>query len=239
MHSHPSPNFDSRNGQPIDMLVIHYTDMLNWQDALARLCDKEAKVSAHYLITEQGEVHPLVAEGDRAWHAGESSWRGQANINTRSIGIELSNPGHSEGYIPFPDAQMQALIELSRGILERHPIDARNVVGHSDIAFLRKSDPGELFDWKRLAQAGVGVFPFDVQKLTAGADLKRGDSGKPVIKLQTALANYGYGLKLDGDFGEKTEKCVIAFQRHFRPKIIDGVWDSECAGLLAALHGLV
>ena len=239
MHQHASPNFDSRNAQPVDMLVLHYTDMLNWQDALARLCDAEAKVSAHYLITESGEVHALVEESNRAWHAGEASWRGASNINTRSVGIELSNPGHSHGYTHFGQAQMLALIDLARAIVARHNIPARNVVGHSDVAFLRKQDPGELFDWRRLAQAGVGVFPFDAVKLTAGAELKRGDSGKPVIKLQTSLSNWGYGLKLDGDFGEKTEKCVVAFQRHYRPKTIDGVWDAECAGLLAALHALV
>ena len=229
---------DSRNGQPVDMLVLHYTDMVNWRDALARLSDPETRVSAHYLINEEGDVYQMVAEEMRAWHAGESYWRGASNINARSIGIEISNPGHSGGLTPFTDAQMVSLTALAHGIIARHAIPARNVVGHSDVAFLRKMDPGERFDWKRLAKAGIGLFPFDARSMTGHA-LKREDSGTDVMKLQTSLANWGYGLKLDGRFGEKTEQCVIAFQRHYRPQEISGIWDSECAGLLAALHGLV
>ncbi len=238
MHPHPSPNFDTRGGQAIDMLVLHYTDMFNWRDALTRLADAQARVSAHYLVNEEGDVYKMVEEENRAWHAGESHWRGNANINSRSIGIEISNPGHSHGLVPFPEKQMQAVTALCHDIVTRHAIPARNVVGHSDVAFLRKDDPGELFDWKRLAKAGVGVFPFDAKKLT-GSELRREDTGTDVMKLQTSLANWGYGLKLDGRFGEKTEKCVIAFQRHYRPTEISGIWDNECAGLLAALHGLV
>lgn len=238
MHSQSSPNFDARNGHVIDMLVLHYTDMLHWQDALDRLCDPATKVSAHYLVTEEGEVYRMVEETERAWHAGESSWRGHANINTRSVGIEVSNPGHSHGLVPFPDAQMRAVTELCRDIVTRHAIPPRNVVAHSDVAFLRKTDPGELFDWPRLAKAGVGVFPFEARPLT-GTALRREDTGTEVMKLQTSLANWGYGLKLDGRFGEKTERCVQAFQRHYRPAEISGIWDNECSGLLAALHGLV
>ncbi|MFM9890774.1 MAG: N-acetylmuramoyl-L-alanine amidase [Rickettsiales bacterium] len=239
MHlTHPSPNHDSRNDQAIDMLVLHYTDMLSAGVAIARLCDPAAAVSAHYVVNEAGQVASLVAESQRAWHAGESSWRGNANINARSIGVEIANPGHSNGYVPFPEAQMQAVVRLCGEIIQRHRIEPHNVVGHSDVAFLRKSDPGELFDWPRLAVAGVGIFPH-LAKPMVGSGLKRGDTGKPVIRLQTALSNWGYGLKLDGDYGEKTEKCVVAFQRHYRPANISGVWDDECAGLLAALHGMV
>lgn len=232
-----SPNFDSRGGQPIDTLVMHYTDMLTAQEAIDRLCNEDAKVSAHYVIDEQGRVTQLVDECERAWHAGESHWRGHNNMNARSIGIEIANRGHSHGYTEFPDAQMQAVAELSREIIARHDVPARNVVGHSDIAFLRKMDPGELFDWPRLARAGVGIFPFDAKPMLAG-ELRKDDSGTQVMKLQTSLANWGYGLKLDGRFGEKTEACVKAFQRHYRPERIDGVWDNSCAGLLAALHAL-
>jgi N-acetylmuramoyl-L-alanine amidase len=236
--THPSPNFDDRHGQPIDMLVLHYTDMLSAQAAVERLCDPEARVSAHYVVGETGEVFALVDEAMRAWHAGESSWRDHSNINHRSVGIEVANPGHSHGYVPFPKVQMQAVAALSKAIIDRHAIPARNVVGHSDVAFLRKADPGELFGWPMLARAGVGLFPFDAHPMV-GSDLARGDNGKKVIRLQTALANWGYGLKLDGDYGEKTEKCVVAFQRHYRPADISGMWDDECAGLLAALHWLV
>lgn len=238
IHACPSPNHDSRGDQSIDMLVLHYTDMLSAEEAIARLCDEQAKVSAHYVVSEAGEVTQLVEESMRAWHAGESHWRGNNNINARSIGIEIANRGHSHDYPDFPPAQMQAVTALAQAILARHAIPERNVVGHSDIAFLRKQDPGEKFDWAGLANAGVGIFPHQARPMP-GAELKKGDTGNAVIRLQTSLSNWGYGLKLDGKFAEKTEACVIAFQRHYRPALLDGVWDNECAGLLAALHGLV
>ena len=236
--THRSPNFDARKDGIIDMLVLHYTDMQSGAEAIAHLCSEASRVSAHYVVEEDGEIYQLVDEDQRAWHAGESYWRGHSNINGRSIGIEIVNPGHSHGYRAFAELQMQSVIELCHGIIARHPIPARNVIGHSDAAFLRKMDPGELFDWPRLARAAVGIFPFAARPMM-GSQLMRGDNGKQVIRLQTALHNWGYGLKLDGDYGVKTEQCVIAFQRHYRPDNIDGKWDDECAGLLAALHGLV
>jgi len=236
--THSSPNFDDRKGEPVDMLVLHYTDMLSATAAIDHLCKAESRVSAHYVVAEDGEVFRLVDEEKRAWHAGESAWRGHANINSRSIGIEVENLGHSNGYKAFPELQMQGVITLCHEILARHAIPPRNVVGHSDVAFLRKMDPGELFDWPRLARAAIGVFPFGARPML-GSELRRGDNGKKVIRLQMALSNWGYGLKLDGDYGPKTEHCVIAFQRHYRPGNIDGLWDDECAGLLAALHGMV
>lgn len=235
--SRPSPNFDARGELPIDTLVLHYTDMLSADEAIARLCDAQAKVSAHYVVAEDGTTTQLVAESSRAWHAGESHWRGSNQMNARSIGIEIANRGHSHDYPDFPDAQMQSVVALCRDIIDRYAIPARNVVGHSDIAFLRKTDPGEKFDWPRLARAGVGLFPFEARALT-GTELHQGDTGTAVMKLQTSLANWGYGLKLDGKFGEKTKACVVAFQRHYRPQNLDGVWDAQCAGLLAALHAL-
>lgn len=232
--SRPSPNFDSRGNQPIDMLVLHYTDMDTTEAALARLVDPESRVSAHYVVSERGEVYQLVSETERAWHAGESHWRGSAAINARSIGIEIANRGHSNDYPDFPEVQMDAVIALCKDIIQRYNIPERNVVGHSDIAFLRKVDPGEKFDWRKLAKAGIGIFPN--AKPVSGSELRRGDTGNTVIRLQTSLSNWGYGLKLDGKFGEKTECCVMAFQRHYRPEKLDGVWDNECAGILAALH---
>jgi len=236
--SKPSLNHDTRHGQTVDMLVFHYTDMLTSDEAVARLMDPEAKVSAHYVVSEAGEVIQLVEESERAWHAGESHWRGHNNINARSVGIEICNPGHTNGYTEFPLRQMKAVIKLAQEIIDRHSIPTRNVVGHSDVAFLRKDDPGELFDWQSCAKSGVGLFPFEARPMP-GPVLSRGDTGTTVIRLQTALANWGYGLKLDGEYGEKTEKCVRAFQRHYRPSNLDGIWDNECSGLLAALHGLV
>jgi N-acetylmuramoyl-L-alanine amidase len=209
----PSPNHDDRGGSAIDMLVLHYTGMTSAKAALERLCDPAAKVSAHYTVDEDGTVYAHVPEARRAWHAGVSSWAGAADVNARSIGIELVNPGHEFGYRDFTDAQIEALITLCHGILLRHPIASARVLGHSDVAPARKEDPGELFPWARLAKAGIGLWP----KAIAG------DLGPE------ALSRYGY------DPDAPQDKVITAFQRHFRPKKLDGQWDSECAGMLASL----
>lgn len=213
-----SPNFDSRDGQSIDMLVLHYTGMKSGQEALEKLCDEAAKVSAHYMVTEDGTIFQLVHENDRAWHAGVSYWRGNSNINQRSIGIEIVNKGHEFDYTPFPEIQMEAVAELCSDILSRHKIPPRNVVAHSDIAPTRKKDPGELFDWQFLAKKGIGLFPLNPSSLTPAPS--------------SLLANYGY------DIGDLTQ-AITAFQRHFRPQNISGIWDDECAKLLAALLAMV
>ena len=215
---HLSPNFDVRsNGISIDMLVIHYTGMTSGAAALARLCDSTAKVSAHYLIEEDGRVFQLVDEGNRAWHAGVSCWFGNNNLNDRSIGIELVNPGHEFGYRSFPEAQMQALIGLSRDILARYSITARNVVGHSDVAPTRKKDPGELFDWQALAAAGIGLWPVKGNN----SDLK------PTV----LLTQIGYSV-------DTLELALKAFQRRYRPHRVDGICDKETFGLLAAVASM-
>lgn len=218
----PSPNFDGREGHIVDMLVLHYTGMPSAEAALSRLRDPQAKVSAHYVVEENGRIHRLVGENMRAWHAGVSHWRGHSNINQRSIGIEIVNPGHEFGYRPFPPAQMEAVAELCQGILARHPIPARNVVGHSDVAPARKEDPGELFDWPWLAGQGVGLWPGVL-------------SDMPVSELLTVrerLSRYGYETgAADGGM----VKTILAFQRHFRPRALSGAWDGECEAILAAL----
>lgn len=212
-----SPNFDERLADtPIDMLVLHYTGMETANAALDRLCDPEAKVSAHYLIDEDGAVTALVGEDKRAWHAGVSYWRGETDINARSIGIELVNPGHEFGYREFPEAQMAALKDLALGILDRHPIPAHNVVGHSDVAPGRKTDPGELFDWAGLAAAGIGLWPEADETDCDPADVPR------------MLAEYGYDLT-----GEAA--AITAFQRHFCPESLGGPFDAAAAGRLKAL----
>ncbi len=214
-----SPNFGPRPaGMPIDMLVLHYTGMRTAEAALARLCDPAAQVSAHYVIDEDGTVHALVDEAMRAWHAGEAFWRGETDVNGRSIGIELVNPGHEFGYRPFPEAQMAALIALAREIVARHPIPPANVVGHSDLAPRRKADPGELFDWPRLAAAGLGRWP-------DGAAVGQGEGDAARL-----LASVGYETV-------DMEKTVAAFQRHFRPTRIDGILDGETLGRLRMLAG--
>ncbi len=220
----PSPNFDRRpagaGGEAtVDMLVLHYTGMRDAEEALAHLCDPAAKVSAHYVIDEEGTVFVLVDEGCRAWHAGAASWRGRGDVNGRSLGIELVNPGHEFGYRAFADAQMTALQGLARDILARHPIPPRNVVGHSDVAPRRKRDPGELFDWARLARAGVGLWPFDSEPFEAGDD-----------EVRSRLGAFGYET-------EDLSLTVAAFQRHFRPAAVTGEVDGETAGRLEALAG--
>lgn len=213
-----SPNFNDRPpGTPIDMLVLHYTGMTRTDEALGRLCDPASQVSAHYLIDEDGAVYRLVAENRRAWHAGLALWRGQRDVNGRSIGIELANPGHEFGYRAFPEAQMAALTDLALAILARHPIPPRNVVGHSDIAPDRKLDPGERFDWPGLAARGIGLYP-------APGQPAEGD-------LLGLLAEYGY------DTGAR--QVIAAFQRHFRPSRIDGEADAETRSILGRLIAAV
>jgi N-acetylmuramoyl-L-alanine amidase len=212
----PSPNHDARDAA-VDMLVLHYTGMKTADEALARLTDPAAKVSAHYTIGRDGRVYRHVPEDRRAWHAGVSYWAGARNINARSIGIELVNPGHEFGYIPFTDEQIAALIDIAQEIMARHNISPARVVGHSDVAPARKEDPGELFPWRALAEYGIGLWP----------------EGGVQTAPQNALAQFGYGLPPDVEWTEKD--VVRAFQRRFRPKKLDGLWDVECALRLASL----
>ncbi len=221
------------------MLVLHYTGMPGGQEALERLCDAQAKVSAHYLVEEDGQVFQLVEESERAWHAGVSHWRGHSNINQRSIGVEIVNPGHEFGYRAFPEAQMQAVTALCKDILSRHTIPARNVVGHSDVAFMRKQDPGELFDWQGLAAEDIGLWHGDPPPHQGYRSLKQGDGGEAVRQMQEALSLYGYDMSVDCLFGSVSEAAVIAFQRHFRQEKVDGVWDAACDARLAALLALI
>jgi len=225
-----SPNHDARpDGTPIDMLVLHYTGMQSGAAAIERLCDPQAKVSAHYCIEENGTICALVPEARRAWHAGVSWWRGERDINARSIGIELVNPGHEWGYRPFPEKQMAALIELAGDILTRHPIPKRNVVGHSDVAPARKQDPGELFDWRRLAGRGIGLWPDPI-------DLPRGMKGADALGL---LAHIGYDPKAAMPGHEVLPTLVMAFQRHFRQSVVDGGLDEETAMLIWSMSRMV
>lgn len=223
-----SPNFDSRQGAPVSILVLHYTGMPDTAAALHRLRDPASKVSAHYLVEETGTTYQLVEESERAWHAGVSSWRGITDVNAHSIGIEIANPGHEFGYPEFPAPQMKSVMELCKEILARHStIEARNVVGHSDVAPERKQDPGEKFNWKRLANAGIGLWPDIAGKVT--------DYGDNMREIQRKLQQYGYGVELTGMLDEKTRAVITAFQRHFRPKYISGAWDGECDALLVNL----
>ncbi|THD36827.1 MAG: N-acetylmuramoyl-L-alanine amidase [Sphingomonas sp.] len=214
----PSPNFNERQ-LPVTMIVLHYTGMESAEAAISRLTDASAEVSAHYLIDEDGTVHRLVAEDKRAWHAGASHWRGITDVNSASVGIELVNPGHEFGYRDFTDAQIDALCPLLDDIKQRYGITRGNIVGHSDIAPTRKQDPGERFPWGTLARLRLAM-PRPTKNLI---DPLWSDAG-----FLLALERFGY---------EVTDKlaAVVAFQRRFRPELIDGEIDGECRSLLLAL----
>lgn len=213
-----SPNHNERK-LPITMVVLHYTGMKSAAEALERMCDPAAEVSAHYMIDEDGTVTNLVPEEKRAWHAGLSYWRGVTDINSASIGIELVNPGHEFGYRPFPEPQMDALLPLLGDIMDRHDIPRANVVGHSDIAPARKQDPGEYFDWNRLGQLGLAL---DIP--AAKMNLFYDNPGAFYL----AMERFGYDIT-DG------RAAVRAFQRRWRPMIIDGEIDGEIGGILFEL----
>lgn len=194
----PSPNFNERK-EPLEMLVLHYTGMKTAQEAIDRLRDPEAKVSAHYVIDENGEIYSLVDEDKRAWHAGVSSWKGKTDINSRSVGIEIVNPGHEFGYRSFPEKQIQSVMSLSKEIIKRNFILSENIVGHSDIAPTRKADPGELFPWKKLAENGIGVWTDDFST--------------PEKSVKEMLETIGYDTTDE-------QAALTAFQRRFYPEAI-------------------
>ncbi|WP_374990366.1 N-acetylmuramoyl-L-alanine amidase [Sphingosinicella sp. LHD-64] len=213
-----SPNFDERD-RPISVIVLHYTGMESAEAAIERLCDPEARVSCHYLVDEDGRVLRMVPEDKCAWHAGKSYWRGVTALNGCSIGIEIVNPGHEFGYRPFPEAQIEALIPLVSDIKDRHGVTRGNIVGHSDIAPARKQDPGELFPWGRLARLRLAL-PRPTKNLM---DPNWTDGG-----FLLALERFGYDVA-------DPLAATVAFQRRFRPELIDGTIDGECRALLLAL----
>jgi N-acetylmuramoyl-L-alanine amidase len=232
----PSPNFDARRGPP-DMLVLHYTGMQTGEAALARLRDPDAGVSAHYLVEEDGRVFQLVPEERRAWHAGRGVWRGEDDVNAASIGIEVVNPGHEFGYRPFPEAQIAAVTALVAAVRDRWTIPDNRIIAHSDLAPDRKADPGELFPWKRLAEAGHGLWVEPAAERVAALTglLQTGDEGIGVMVLRAGLHRLGYGLKPGPDYDAETETTVRAFQRHWRPARVDGVADGETRARLVGL----
>jgi N-acetylmuramoyl-L-alanine amidase len=231
----PSPNHGERRVARPDMLLLHYTGMPDAEAALERLCDPHAQVSAHYLVFEDGEIVQMVPETRRAWHAGVSSWAGVKDINSHSIGIEIANPGHDNGYPDFPDAQIDAVIALCRDIVARNHIRPERVLAHADVAPARKQDPGEKFPWARLHAAGIGhwVTPAAIE---GGPVIAIGDGGPGVRALQQDLAAYGYGIMATGHYDEATAQVVLAFQRHFRPARADSVADVSTVATLEKLQ---
>ena len=229
----PSSNFEARTAPP-HILVLHYTGMKSGTEALARLCDPAPpRVSAHYMVEEDGTVYRLVPEARVAWHAGVSSWKGERNLNGVSIGVEIVNPGHEWGYRPFPERQIDKLISLIDDIRTRWTIPDQNIVGHSDIAPGRKDDPGELFPWARLHQAGHGIWV--PPQAAPGEPLREADEGVGVFALQAGLTRLGYDSAPSGVFDAGTRDIVTAFQRHWRPSLCDGVADGETRATLMAV----
>jgi len=231
----PSPNHGERNASP-DMIVLHYTGMPNDEDAINHLCNPATEVSAHYVVLQDGYIVQLVAEARRAWHAGASSWAGESDINSRSIGIEIANPGHDHGYPAFPKRQVAAVTALCRSILSRHQIAADRVLAHSDIAPSRKRDPGEKFPWKALADSGIGLWVKPTPMTQAGPVFTLGDSNPAIAETQALLASFGYAVTASGHLDGATRDAVAAFQRHFRSQGVDGNIDEST---LATLKDLI
>jgi len=231
----PSPNFGERRGGRVpDLLILHYTGMASAGAACRWLCDESSGVSCHYLVDEAGAVAQLVDEDMRAWHAGVSSWEGERDVNSRSIGIEIHNPGAEGGYPDFPPAQMAAVETLARDIIERHRIAPRHVLAHSDVAPGRKIDPGEKFDWKGLAAAGVGLW-VEASGEAGGPALRPGDEGEAVKSFKADLERFGYRIGPGATYDEATRIVVMALQRHFRPGLVDGIADGATRAVLAGL----
>lgn len=214
----PSPNFDERK-LPVTMLIMHYTGMETGAAAIDWLANPEAKVSAHYVVNEDGQIVQMVAEKHRAWHAGRSYWREVEDVNSASVGIEIVNPGHEFGYRPFPEAQMDSVVRLAKSIVDRYDIPRANVVGHSDIAPTRKQDPGELFDWARLAKHHLAL---------ARPTKSLMDPGWTDGGFMLALQRFGYDIS-DGP------AAIRAFERRFRPEMIEGLVDGELRAILLSL----
>lgn len=232
----PSPNHGERRaGAPVDMIVLHYTGMKDAEAALSRLCNPASEVSSHYFIYEDGRIMQLVPEGRRAWHAGQSCWAGESDINSRSIGIEIVNPGHEFGYVDFPAIQIEAVIALVKDVAARYAIPIQRILAHSDVAPGRKQDPGEKFPWNQLARQGVGHW-IEPESISGGRFFQVGEEGQPIEALQSMLAMYGYDLQISGVFDARTRDVVEAFQRHFRPSRVDGIAD---VSTIATLHRLL
>ncbi|MGL4488443.1 MAG: peptidoglycan recognition protein family protein [Rhizobiaceae bacterium] len=231
----PSPNFGERkDGKSISAIILHYTGMVSGIAAEDWLCNSDSEVSSHYLVHEDGRIVQMVAETDRAWHAGKSYWKGETDLNSVSVGIEIVNAGHILGYKPFPQRQINAVIRLCTGIILRHGVQPDMVLAHSDIAPGRKIDPGELFPWDKLAAKGIGQF-VQPAPISGGRFFTLGDEGQPIEALQSMLVLFGFDVAVTGIFDATTQKIVTAFQRHHRPEKIDGIADVSTIQTLYAL----
>ncbi|MGI9521236.1 MAG: N-acetylmuramoyl-L-alanine amidase [Hyphomicrobiaceae bacterium] len=231
---HPSPNVNSRrNGKVPQLLILHYTGLESTERSINVLADPICQVSCHYVIDEAGRIVQMVPERSRAWHAGVSKWHCETDLNSVSIGIELQNPGHDAGYPDFPAAQVNAVTKLAQDIMSRHVIPAHGVLAHSDIAPRRKMDPGEKFPWRRLAEDGVGHWVDHASHEAPSRNTER--DMEDVRAVQSLLARYGYDCPQSGQLDAETTIVVAAFQRHFRPALVDGQIDAETVATLSLL----
>ena len=232
----PAINVEPRkNGLTPRLLILHYTGMACARRAVSWLACRESNVSCHYVVDEAGFVSQLVPERLRAWHAGVSVWAGESDVNSASIGIEIQNPGHEDGYPDFPSAQMDVVVRLSADICARNAIPPWGVLAHSDVAPARKIDPGEKFDWGLLHRSGVGHW-VPPEPVDDDVGFERGYAGPAVIAAQAALSAYGYGVPQTGVIDHETWLVLMAFQRHFRPGRVDGRLDGST---LATVERLV
>jgi N-acetylmuramoyl-L-alanine amidase len=232
----PSANYgDRRGGRTPDMIVLHYTGMMDAEVAIRRLTVAGTEVSAHYVVREDGRIIQCVPESLRAWHSGASTWGPEADVNSCSIGVEIVNGGHDYDLPSYPIRQIAAVIALCKGIMLRRNIPRERVLGHSDVSPGRKQDPGEKFPWQLLADSGVGLYVLPA-KITPGPSLALGSSGPDVLALQEALAAYGYTITASSQYDSSTRDVVAAFQRHFRPARVDGIADPST---LTTLHDLL
>jgi N-acetylmuramoyl-L-alanine amidase len=231
-----SPNFGPRReGVRPGILLLHYTGMATAQSAIDWLTRVESGVSCHYAVDEAGRITQMVAEDMRAWHAGDSFWAGESDINSASIGIEIHNPGHDFGYPDFAQAQLEAVAALCKDIVARHGIAPERVLAHSDVAPHRKQDPGEKFPWGRLHSAGIGHWVAPAPVVAAEAGMGVGVAGPLMADVQLLLAKYGYGIEATGVIDGRTELVAAAFQRHFRQERVDGRIDQSTITTLQRL----
>lgn len=226
-----SPNYNCRK-LPIYMVILHYTATQTAQIACDWLCNQVSEVSSHYLITENGHIIQMVDEEKRAWHAGLSSWEGQTDINSCSIGIEIQHTGDVS--IAYPDEQITALLSLLEDILSRYQIFPQHILGHSDVAPGRKVDPGSHFPWAKLAEKGYGHYTKPIE-ICSGERFQIGDAGQHIWDLQSLFVRYGYNLCLNGQYDEHFFHVVKSFQMHYRPQKCDGILDISTIQTLKAL----
>jgi N-acetylmuramoyl-L-alanine amidase len=226
-----SPNFNSkkRNSKQIKFVIFHYTGMKSESDALKRLTDIQSEVSCHYLIKNNGEIVKMVPDLYIAWHAGESCWKNHKSLNQNSIGIEITNPGHDHGYKKFKQKQIASLLKLSRFLIKKYKINPKNILGHSDIAVLRKKDPGEKFPWEYLSKHKIGIWnTLNKQDLIKDRKLKISKIEKNIFFKNLFKIGYSKKYPKNKSKNKYLRELAKTFQRRFRQELVDGKIDQEC-----------